>query len=313
MSAAGCGSARRQASQVQALSTTRPEILFTRSAGSDARPNLYAMASDGSRQRLFAPDAAQAAMSPDDDRIAFVRGGAIWVMQRDSSGQRELTKPSAPPAVADSGPAWSTDGRSIYFSRFTSASETSSLFRINSDGTGFESLTQAKPTDHGHCQDNPSASPTRQVIVFEETFDCEHSSDLALTAATTTGRPAKLSFSFPDYETSTIQFDPSWAPDRPLLAYAVLDMESWPFGVGRSGIYVSSSDGSPPRRISAAIDVSTPAWSPDGAWVAFTRAIVEPSTYPGDIWLVRRDGAGAHQLTHGKSDDRDPVWVPPPR
>jgi dipeptidyl aminopeptidase/acylaminoacyl peptidase len=47
--------------------------------------------------------------SPDGRKLAFLRGGLLWVMNADGSGKRRLTTRPA------SGPAWSPDGRWIAF------------------------------------------------------------------------------------------------------------------------------------------------------------------------------------------------------
>src|SRR5436305_9500850 len=68
-------------------------ILVTNSGPFGAHSKLY-LVRDGSPARLFLDNAGQAAISRDGKRIAFVRDGGIWTMGRDSSGERQLTKPT---------------------------------------------------------------------------------------------------------------------------------------------------------------------------------------------------------------------------
>ena len=86
-------------------------IIFTRSGA------LFTVAPDGSGPRLFVRNASEAAVSRDAQKILFVRGPAIWQMRRDGSDQRQVTRP--PRSRMDWNPAWSPDGRKIYFSRTT--------------------------------------------------------------------------------------------------------------------------------------------------------------------------------------------------
>ena len=76
---------------------------------------------------------------------------AIWVMQRDGSGQRQLTHPPKTDRYGyhpeDYDPAWSPDGRIVYFSRVT-LHPTASIFSVHADGSGLRRLTRA-PTDTG--------------------------------------------------------------------------------------------------------------------------------------------------------------------
>ena len=73
------------------------------------------------------------------------------------------------------------------------------------------------------------------------------------------------------------------------------------------GIYVSSSDGSRPRRVRPTNGEDTsPAWSPDSKWIVFCS--YRNDNY--DIWLVGRDGTGLQQVTHGAADDFAPAFLP---
>ncbi|MDH4065484.1 MAG: amidohydrolase, partial [Acidobacteriota bacterium] len=86
------------------------------------------------------------------------------------------------------------------------------------------------------------------------------------------------------------------SPDGKTLAIDLLGA-LWTLGV----------DGGPARRIvEDGYDARMPAWSPDGARLAF-------QGYYRDtwhIWVVDRDGTGLRELTSGPFDDREPHWSP---
>jgi Tol biopolymer transport system component len=151
-----------------------------------------------------------------------------------------------------------------------------------------------------HCNDNPTVSPGGRIIAYDDSWDCFHGIGIVIAAVTTTGRPAELPFRFPDRLAGSV-FEPAWAPNGRLLAYVFMDMEA-AGGSGEadaSGLYVSSSNKTRPRRISQWM--GAPAWSKDGNWVASS----------GDgILIMRADGTHVRTLTHQESDT-DPAWLPP--
>jgi TolB protein len=73
-------------------------------------------------------------------------------------------------------------------------------------------------------------------------------------------------------------------------------------------IYTMSADGSGQTRLTYTPDAeSTPAWSPDGAKIAFTHT---PAGGDPDIWVMNADGSAPVNLTAGESplQDADPAW-----
>ena len=75
-----------------------------------------------------------------------------------------------------------------------------------------------------------------------------------------------------------------------------------------ASVYVVNADGTGARTLThraLAFDAS-PAWSPDGARIAFE------STFEGKraIWVMQADGLGLRRLTDGPSSDFAPAWSP---
>ena len=76
----------------------------------DDAAGIHIVRSNGAaRVDLGAPGDQWAALSPDDTKIAFVRGGDVWDMNTDGSGARALTSGGA----STFAPLWSPDGALI--------------------------------------------------------------------------------------------------------------------------------------------------------------------------------------------------------
>ncbi|WP_197087939.1 cell wall-binding repeat-containing protein [Micromonospora sp. HK10] len=94
--------AQRQADDGAGNPTGTPEIGFV----------------SGSGFTRIAGDAANPALSPDGSRVAFVRGGQIWVADTSGGGLVQVTSN----AVAHDNPDWSPDGTTIAFNQCTGTS-----------------------------------------------------------------------------------------------------------------------------------------------------------------------------------------------
>jgi len=309
---AGCGGDDNRASTpTSEVAVPSGEILFARrSAPESNRSSLFRVAADGSGLRLFVREAADAAVSPDGRRLAFVRGDAIWLMSRNGAHQEQLTRP--PAEIADFEPAWSADGRTIFFTREDDPEGFSlSIYSVRSDGSGLRHLTESDPdAEPGEWsgENSPAASPKGRSVAFvsyleSKTCGCTLSH---IDAMTPTGRPTELGLST-GFADDMVLHELAWAPDGRRLAVAVSD--AYAEGVGRSGIYVSTSHGKERILRSKRFwgDVREPAWSPDGAWIAFTARDLD---FEGEqLWVVRADGTAPRRLTEGRGESQ-PVWLP---
>ena len=280
----------------------RAEIAFDRTLREGGTSNIYAVAADGTAPHLLLRNGHSPAASRDGAHLAFVRGRAIWVASRDGTSQRRLTSPPKS-GEGDDEPAWSPDGRRIYFTRDDRNFDLS-LFVVDSAGSGLRRLHYSPPTNHGDCDKRPAVTPDGSMIAFGKSFDCEHGSDLHIIAVNANGKSARLRIRWPSENVDLIEFDPAWSADG-ALAYVTVDVDAQsnpPFAAGWGGLYTSRPGGAAPRRLLKSGSVADPAWSPDHRWLAYVNG--------HRIDIVDRNGAHRRQLTTFPGRLGYPCWLP---
>lgn len=97
-------------------------------------------------------------------------------------------------------------------------------------------------------------------------------------------------------------FTVEWSPDGSTIA-----LGAHPSARSGEHVYVVSAEGGRLRRIVDDEILEGPAWSPDGAWLAY-------STYDGEIWRIHPDGSSRQLIaSFPHREVRDLLWSPDSR
>jgi Tol biopolymer transport system component len=254
---------------------------------SDRGPNyeIFAMLPDGSGQHALTKTAEQntwPALSPDGTRVAFARtiksNTDVYVMNVNGTGLRRLTFAPAP----DYHPTWSPDGRQIAYEGMEGGQ--ADIHVMNANGSHDVNITHNPALDG-----SPAWSPDGNEIVFESSRQGQDELYSILPNGTGLHR---LTHSKGE------NTDPAWSPDGRTIAFSstrdgpprlfVMDAD------GATEIMVSPpASGLGPGVAPGVWADSNPAWSPNGAWLAFqtTRSGVP------QVWAMHPDGEPAVPLT----------------
>jgi len=218
----------------------------------------------------------------------------IYVIYADGTGRTRLTLDPA----RDVEPAWSPDGRKVVFT--SDRDGNAEIYVMNADGTTPVRLTYDATGDH-----TPTWSRDGRIA-----FVSERNGNTEIYVMNADGTSPVNLTNHPAGDG-----DPAWSPDGEKIAF-VSDRD------GNAGIYVMNADGSGVTRLAGAATsdelggqpvhegVAGPAWSPDGATIAFSRVVWNPEMGPTPvIFLMTADGSEVRQLTAAEYHS-DPAWYP---
>jgi TolB protein len=250
-------------------------------------------------------------------KIAYVRNGAVW-LYRDGNAERLTAEPKEGDIWRAAYPALSPDGINLVYTMYDEGF--SDLMRMDldyPDDAPF-ALTANRPraetgglgyTDQALWALHPSWSPDGSTLAFTTDIGTHYPGLYTINPNTSRRtQPARVNTRMLDFSAQTVE-RPTWSPDGTRIAVANYTGtrngkgQIWSFNLetSRWTEVTNASDG--------AYD---PAWSPDGAWIAFTmRQGNSHNIYvvPADAELWEDEFPTPVQIT-SNGNSRTPVWSP---
>ncbi len=261
------------------------ELVFT-STRVDRAQNVFVMsARGGAARRLSRNWGVDPAWSPSGRWIAYTTGPLcclrIELMRPDGSRSHALTTRER---YWQGFPAWSPDGKRIAYDLFKNHLQ---IEVATVAGAKHKILTSANVDSQ-----NPAWSPDGRWIAYEQgPID---TGDIWLM------RP-NGSDQHPLTRDHRGDANPSWSPGGKQIVFSRMLS-------GHRYAFVMNADGSHQHRLSSH-HAGQPAWSPDGAWIAFTDRIGTGENTL-ELFVMRSNGTSIHRLTYNNSADFDPHWKP---
>jgi Tol biopolymer transport system component len=224
-------------------------------AGSLHATRQIALIDPASRTTLYviAPDdVVRYDLSPDGSRIAVTGFEGVWIMERDGSDPRLVSRADGFGEIA-----WSPDGRQLVLARSDDV-----LFTMSADGRQLRRIV-----DHA---DQPDWSPDGKSIVFVSHPE-QTSRSGTISAIGSDGRGLRRIAS------GVMGAEPRVSPDESVVVFN-----------NGEGTFLAPWAGGKARLLIR--DAYRPVWSPDGRYLAFTRQLRCEDVCSSRVFIRRVSG-----------------------
>jgi len=222
------------------------------------------------------------AWSPDGREVAYQDQNDVWVVPVAGGPPRNVTGDHA----ADFDPAWSADGRHVYFASLREG--TGAIWRVARSGGQPERVTIGTGSER-----SPSVSADGRRLAY-----ATHDETTTLVLVdTATGRRTRI-------EESRLVYGHTLAPDGGALAF--VSNREGEFDLWLLRLRDGRPVGEPERLTDQGGTCASPAFSPDGAWLAYHRI----AGGQRDVWVIAAAGGVGVNLTDHAASDAFPDWAP---
>ena len=280
------------------LAFAAPRILFVaRGESANGTFELYTMRTDGTDRRRVTTNTFSEwapALAPDNYRVAYVRdeltSSNLFITSIDGMPPVRLANTNAALCVQ-----WADDHTLFFLSRTAPDSGSQTSFRLWRIGTDSSGQALAFTNTFSEWSMGARAFSVRRATgTVYLTADVPGGSYESMIRFGAIGSPSPTG----TVTTSTSYLDhyaPVVSPNGSQIAFCVDPQGS----AGQHRLYATGIGGGPGIRLSD-VYCGNPSWSPDGAWLAFTRATSSTfgaNPYIGDIWRVSAGGTNLLALT----------------
>jgi dipeptidyl aminopeptidase/acylaminoacyl peptidase len=249
-------------------------VVFSKSSkvGDEVKGGLFAVKDGRLNQLTEDPTDTEPNFSPDGRTIAFARGGDVYSVRPDGSGQRQLT--SGP--EVDSLPKVAPNGRYVVFERRGALGGPSSLYTVGATGGGLRALTSS-----GDNHDAAFSPDGKSIVFVRTTPGAEGGNDDVYSVRPTGGGLARLT------RTDGIdEFGPRFFAGGVIYSRG----ESTPGPAAYADIYTMRSNGTKAKpQVRGVGSAYVEDVSPNGKILIFRRA--------QGLWVKKIGPAKAHKLS----------------